>query len=127
MIFLQAELLSQLPEDQEQHAIFGLKTLTQCLKELHDDERDLTVITDMAIIDDVDKPGTGAVVEGVGIRGILDAVHCIKVGKRLPTLTYSLGIDAISAFPLDDPDESDLILAGAQAPIVKVNSIETAA
>jgi len=127
MVFLQAEMNGIAPEDQEDFAVFGLKSLAACLHAMHPDERELTLVTDMAIIDSTEDKGHGAIVQRIGLQGTLDDVHCMRINPSLPTLNYTLGLDVVSVFPPDDPEDSDLLLGTGKAPIAKVNYIETAA
>lgn len=109
-----------------QQATFALRALSMCLKQLPDEERQISVVTHLAVIDSTEEEGKGAIAEHVGLRGMIEDVHCINIGQRVP-MSVSLGIDVISMFPPDSPDDDDLILSTAKAPISSVRYIETLA
>jgi hypothetical protein len=127
MLLMQTELDQQPVEEQEEFAQVALRSLVTHLHGLSSDERQLTMVTHFAIIDDASKEGMHAVVKDVGISGILDDVHCISLRSQLPGYQYSLGLDVISLFPPHDPKDSDLVMSAGFAPISKVSFIETAA
>ena len=109
-----------------QQATFALRALSVCLKQLPDEERQISVVTHLAVIDSTEEKGKGAIAEHVGLRGMIEDVHCINIGERVP-LSVSLGIDVISMFPPDSPEEDDLVLSTAKTPINSVRYIETLA
>jgi hypothetical protein len=104
----------------------ALRALSVGLREMAEDSRQVAVVTDLAIIDRTSETGKGDMVKDIGLRGIIDDVHCVNVGDQLPW-AVSLGIDVVSIFPHDDPDSVDYILSNAKAPINKVHYIETLA
>ncbi len=127
MLLFQEQLdKEQSMEGKIQCATFALKALSRCMETLSDNERQISVVTGLAVIDSTDRPGSGMIAEDIGLRGMIEDVHCINIGERLP-LSVSLGIDVFSAFPEDSPEQDDLILSTAKAPIARVRYIETAA
>lgn len=127
MVLLQLELDTQGTDEKEKSALLGLRFLSEHLRSLHPEQRELTLVTDLAVIDDTTTQDSGAILKSVGMRGFLNDVDCISLNEQLPSLQYSLNIDVMSLFPPEHPTDADLVLAGARTPIVKVNYIETAA
>ena len=111
------------PEAKFQVARFAVVSMGRMVRELDDDKRLISLTADMVLLDgtdDVDRE----IVEGLGVTGILDDVHGVSVGNRLP-LAMSLQIDVLNVFPMGEPMNNDLAPGSAIAPINKVHYIET--
>lgn len=104
----------------------ALKALSLGLKDMDEDLRQVAVVTDLAIIDRTSEVGKGDLVEGIGMRGMIDDVHCISIGDKLP-MAVSLGLDIVSIFPHGSPDDVDYVMSNGKAPINKVHYVETLA
>lgn len=127
MLVFQHEIDKQVAREAKIHqATLALRALAMCLKQLPDDERQISMVTHLAVIDSTEQTGKGAIAEGVGLRGMVEDVHCISIGERVP-LSVSLGVDVISIFPPGSPEDDDLVLSTAKAPIGSVSYIETLA
>lgn len=105
------------------HAMIALRALSVGLKRMDDDEKRITLVTGLAVIDDTEEAGKGGIVEHVGIDGLIEDVHCIQVGERVP-ISISLGIDAFTIFPSHDPEDADHVFSNAKTPISRVSYIE---
>lgn len=128
MMMVFQEQLDEVPYSEEKMTIArtALRALSVGLQEMDDNARQVAVVTDLAIIDRTSQAGMGDMVKDIGLRGIIDDVHCVSVGEQLPW-SVSLGIDVVSIFPHDNPDDIDYVLSNAKAPINKIHYIETLA
>lgn len=125
MLVFQEDLDSkETRDDKIVAATFAVLTLAKCLRELDEDQKQISLTTELAILDGTEYPQKFNIVRSVGMRGMLDDIHGISMGSSLP-LTISLGIDAISLFSIDEPDRVDYVMTNAKAPINKVHYIET--
>lgn len=107
-------------------AKLALRALASSLDSLTDEERQVSVVTGLAFIHSTEHDKQGAMVENVGLSGLIEDVHCVHMGETLP-MAVSLGLDVVSIFPPDSPEDNDLILSIAKAPINSVRYIETIA
>lgn len=106
--------------------MFALKALGNGLRMLNDDELQVTVMTKLAILDSTERQGSGAIATDIGLNGVIEDVHCVQVNERFPW-AVSLGIDVVSVFLGDDPDDTDYVMTNAKTPIGSVRYIETIA
>jgi len=111
-------------EDKIVTASFAVRTLAKSLKELDEDQKQISLTTEFAILDSTEGKRSGIIARRVGMRGMLDDIHGVSLGKTLP-LALTLGIDVVSIFPINEPDDVDYVMTNAKAPINKVHYIET--
>lgn len=127
MLLLQEQLDKEdSREGKIQSATFALRALAHTLDSLSEDERQVSVVTGLAVIDSTHESGKGEIAEHIGLRGMIEDVHCINIGERLP-LSVSLGLDVVSVFPESAPEENEYVLTTAKAPINRIRYIEVAA
>jgi hypothetical protein len=111
------------PEAKFEAAQIAVRCMARAVRELDDDRRQISFTSDLALVDGSDEFDRD-ILEGVGITGILDDVHGITIGNRLP-LSMSLHVDVMSIFPMGEPIDVGFVAASAIAPISKVHYIET--
>lgn len=125
MMVFQEKIDSVWEQDAKIHeARIALRALAISLHYMDDDEKQITVVTGLAIIDDTEEEKKGSIVKEVGISGFIDDVHCIQVGATLP-MAVSLGIETFTLFRANDPEAADIMLSNAKTPINSVRYIET--
>lgn len=102
----------------------ALSALGHALDRLDDDKRQISMTTELALIDDTKVPNKGALVKNIGMAGLVDRIDVVKLGEHMP-LSLSLGVDVMCLFPRHAPDELDYVVTGARTPIQNVHYIET--
>ncbi len=107
-------------------AMSALRVLFAEIKAMSHEERQINVASEFVLMASTEDHTAHIQVENVGLRGRLDDVHCIKMGRTvMPAI--ALAIDVESVYPITNPDQGDLVLTAAVAPIAKVHYIERAA
>lgn len=125
MMVFQEKIDSVFDKERKFHeARIALKALTASLKHLNEDERQLTIVTGLAIIEPLEQEKTGTILEDVGLNGIIDDLHYVSIGSTLPP-TLAIGLDTMTFFPADDPDDIGYAMSQSKAPISSVHFIET--
>ena len=124
MMVFQDQIDSELtPEAKFEAAQIAVRCMARVVHKLDDERRRISFTSDLALIDG-SEAFDREIVEGVGVTGILDDVHGITIGDRLP-LSMSLHVDVTNIFPMGEPIDAELVAAGVIAPISKVHYIET--
>jgi hypothetical protein len=111
------------PEAKFEAAQIAVRCMARVVRELDDERRQISFTSDLALIDGSEEFDR-EILEGVGITGILDDVHGITIGDRLP-LSMSLHVDVMNIFPMGEPIDTGFVAASVIAPISKVHYIET--
>lgn len=106
-------------------ARFAIVSLRSSLEEMASEARQVALTTEIAIFSNNQDAGTGALVQNVGMSGLIDNIHCIRAEDFSLPFALSLGVDAVNVFPIDEPEKSDCVVSNAKAPISRVRSIKT--
>lgn len=101
----------------------ALRRLFMEIEAMSPEERQINVVTEFVLMTSTEDSTTHIPIENIGLRGRLDDVHCIKMGRTIMP-TIALGLDVESVYPITNPDEGDLMLTTAVAPISKVHYIQ---
>lgn len=123
MMLLFQEQLEGLDSEAEKFsaATLAVRSLAATLTGKQATAKEVTLETDFAIIDN--DHGEGLIVGDIGLRGFLQGVDCISVGKLLlPSITAE--IDVVSLFPPSSPDDRDYIMLPGKAPIQHIRYVE---
>lgn len=100
--------------------------LARNLRAMPAELRDISLLTDIAIVDDGEENSDHRVVKDVGILGTIDDVYCISINDRLP-MSLSLNLKVANVFEATDPDALSFAPSQAIVPIRHVRHIETLA
>lgn len=111
------------PEAKFEAAQIAVRCMARLVRGLDDERRQISFTSDLALVDEPKELHT-EILQGVGVTGILDDVHGVTIGGRLP-LSMSLRVDVMNIFPMGEPIDKVLAPASVIAPISKVHYIET--
>ena len=102
----------------------ALCSLRKRFGDMHDKEWSLSLTTELATIDSTSGQNSFAVVERIGMIGSIDDLCAIRLLRFKIPISLSLQLDIESVFHVDDPDNSNILLASGKVPLNRVSYIE---
>lgn len=108
-------------DEQQVFADFALRSLAEHFNINSKKYKQSVLGTEHAFIEDADRTGM-ALVENVGLYGAIKGVSWLHLYSN--NYGIALNIDAEYIYPLDSPDDTDLILRTARTPIDALTFVE---
>lgn len=119
---LQEQLENCLDLDEQQRlADFALRSLAEHFSSEPKEYKQSVLGAEQAFIEDADRMGM-ARIENVGVYGAIKGVSWLHLHRH--NYGIALNIDAEYIYPLDNPDDTDLVLCTARTPIDALTFVE---